>query len=176
MLHLTYWWLHILLHRPFLGPGGLTPIPAPDDADKKNDHIEVYSLFSASLTLLIELAYQMCWRAAENIMELLSTWRAAYTLRYVPLTIIQIVFAAGTVYLLWSPQSPTNLSETITSSELIVQYLNEIGESWHYANNLAVLMRKLMDEGLPTHTTTFIPHLSSNIPLLVPTFFPNVCI
>jgi hypothetical protein len=134
----------------------------------------VYPFFSVFLTLLIELLYQICWRAAENIMELLSAWRAAYTLRYVPVTIIQIVFAAGTVYLRASTltQTEASLLTLPTQRELIVQFLDEIGESWHYANNIADFVRKFIDEGFlqqtccsdEIQTRPTVPIFSPNVP------------
>jgi hypothetical protein len=41
MLHISYWWLHILLHRPFYRP--VRPIHM---TGKKIDHIKVRLIFS----------------------------------------------------------------------------------------------------------------------------------
>lgn len=88
-------------------------------------------------------------------MELLSTWRSLYTLRYCPITLIQTVFSAGTVYLLTGMQASTGiriaqkeLSHSIRQQELVLEYLSEIGRSWQCATNIAGIMKNLMNEQL----------------------------
>ncbi|KAJ3809516.1 hypothetical protein F5876DRAFT_77676 [Lentinula aff. lateritia] len=48
-------------------------------------------------------------RAADNIMDLLGIYRCLYTVRYVPVAPVQIVFAAGTVYILLAVQATRGL-------------------------------------------------------------------
>lgn len=88
-------------------------------------------------------------------MELLSTWRSLYTLRYCPITLIQTVFSAGTVYLLTAVQASSGtriaqkeLRHSIDQQELVLQYLEEIGRSWQCATNIARIMKNLVEEQL----------------------------
>lgn len=81
-------------------------------------------------------------------MELLHTWRFLYTLRYVPITWNQIVYSAGTIFLLSASQcaSETHPSHiySISQAELCVQYLSEAGKSWHGARQVKDILEKLL--------------------------------
>ncbi|KAF8892873.1 hypothetical protein BD779DRAFT_1507469 [Infundibulicybe gibba] len=131
MTHLAYWWLFILLHRPFYHR---RPRPI-HSSDKDIDHAK------------------LCKRAAENIMELLGTWRTLYTLRYVPITLIQTIFSAGTIYLLTAVHATTglrvfetSLEHSLSQANLCIQYLLETGKSWQCATNIAGILRNLLQE------------------------------
>ena len=100
----------------------------------------------------------MCRQAAEQIMELLSTWRTLYKLRYCPVTLIQTAFSAGTVYLLIAMQASSGtrvarkeLRHSLDQETLVQQYLQEIGASWHCATHISVTLRRLMDEQVRPH-------------------------
>lgn len=128
MLHLAYWWLHILLHRPFYRREHSS---RPSVVD--TDHIKI------------------CNRAAENIMELLATYRSSFTLRLVPVTLCQVLFSAGTVFLLSAVQASAGVrlaSKTLNHSrsqaELCIKYLSEIGRSWNCANNIGGILGNLL--------------------------------
>ncbi|GLB39659.1 putative fungal specific transcription factor [Lyophyllum shimeji] len=130
MMHCTYWWFFILLHRPFYQRKH-----RPSDRDI--DHVK------------------LCKRAAENIVELLGTWRSLYTLRYAPITLVQAVFSAGTIYLLGAVQAATglrvaqeSLKHALAQAQLCVQYLFEIGKSWQCATNIGEILRRLLQEQL----------------------------
>ena len=84
-------------------------------------------------------------------MELLSTWRTLYKLRYCPVTLIQTAFSAGTVYLLIAMQASSGtriaqkeLRHSLDQETLVQQYLQEMGLSWHCATNISVTLRNLM--------------------------------
>ena len=86
-------------------------------------------------------------------MELLSTWRALYTLRYCPVTLIQTAFSAGTVFLLVAMQAssgtraaPKELRTSLGQKTLVRQYLEEIGVSWNCATKISGTLESLMDE------------------------------
>lgn len=88
-------------------------------------------------------------------MELLAAWRKSYTLRCVPITLIQVVFAAGTVYLLLSVQASSglrvaeqSLRDCLGKVDLCLQYLEEIGKSWKCATNIAGILRDLLNKQL----------------------------
>ncbi|KAF8909703.1 fungal-specific transcription factor domain-containing protein [Gymnopilus junonius] len=132
MLHIAYWWLFILLHRPFFRKH--KPIYS---TAREIDHVK------------------LCRRAAENIMELLGTWRSLYSLRYSPITLIQAVFSSGTIYLLTAMQAGSGvriakkeLQHSLNQQKLVMQYLQEIGKSWQCATNIASILDNLMHEQL----------------------------
>ncbi|KAF4608134.1 hypothetical protein EYR40_000478 [Pleurotus pulmonarius] len=94
---------------------------------------------------------KLCNRAAEHSMELLSTWRSLYGLRYAPITLVQVIFSAGTVYLLSAVQAtsgvrvaPVSLKHSLDHAELCMQYLSECGRSWECANKIGEILRSLL--------------------------------
>ncbi|KAF9011740.1 hypothetical protein BDQ17DRAFT_1503158 [Cyathus striatus] len=129
MLHLCYWWLTILIHRPFYH----RTTKQIHSSDKEIDHIK------------------HCKRAAQNIMELAEIWRDLYTLRYVPVTFIQTIFSAGTIYLLQAVQATQGIR--VAEKELYhgheqatrcIQYLLEVGKSFQAATNIAEILKNLV--------------------------------
>lgn len=88
-------------------------------------------------------------------MDLLITWRSLYTLRYVSITLIQVVFSAGTIFLSSAVQAtsgsrlaPVSLSHSLSQVRLCLQYLSESGKSWQCANHIAEILRNLLQERL----------------------------
>ena len=86
-------------------------------------------------------------------MDLLSTWRTLYRLRYCPMTLVQAVFSAGTVYLLTARHASSGirtaqkeLRHSLDQEMLVLQYLQEIGLSWKGATIIEGTLRDLMDE------------------------------
>jgi hypothetical protein len=95
----------------------------------------------------------LCKRSAENITELLASWQRLYGLRFVPVTLFQAVFSAGTVYLLLAVQAAsgtrlakTSLMSSLARVDLCIKYLHEVGETWQSAINIAEILRKLSQE------------------------------
>ena len=91
-------------------------------------------------------------------MDLLSTWRTQYKLRYCPVTLIQTAFSAGTVYLLIAMQAVSGtriarkeLRHSLDQETLVQQYLQEIGSSWNCATIISVNLRNLMNEQVRPH-------------------------
>ncbi|KAK0469221.1 uncharacterized protein EV420DRAFT_15384 [Desarmillaria tabescens] len=130
MLHLSFWWVFILLHRPFFHR-------RKRESDGDIDHVK------------------MCKRASENIMELLLVWRPLYTLRYVPMTLVQVLFSAGTIYLLLAGKASSglrvakkDLERFISQANLCVDYLNEIGKSWNFAMRISGILSNLLHRQL----------------------------
>jgi hypothetical protein len=90
-------------------------------------------------------------------MDLLATWQKLYGLRYCPITLIQIAFSAGTVYLLIAIQACSGvrvaqkeLRYSLDQQRLIMQHLTEIGRSWPGATKIAeILMRLTQDRLVP---------------------------
>ncbi|KAJ7337434.1 hypothetical protein DFH08DRAFT_1014449 [Mycena albidolilacea] len=115
MMHLGYWWCFIVLHRPFFSRRA-QPI---QHSDREVDHVK------------------LCTRAAENILELTETWQSLYTLRLVPITMVQVLFNAGTIFLLRALQATTSpriahgaLNTALAQVETCLKYLQEVAETW----------------------------------------------
>lgn len=88
-------------------------------------------------------------------MEILRTWHDLFGLRFSPITLIQIAFSAGTVYLLLAVQACSGvrvakkeLEHAITQQKLVVDYLHEIGRSWPGANKIAEILKDLVQKKL----------------------------
>jgi hypothetical protein len=86
-------------------------------------------------------------------MENLATWRTLYSLRYCPITLIQTVFSAGTVYLLTATQASSGIrvawkemDHATKQLDRIMEYLQEIGASWQCATNIAGILKGLMQD------------------------------
>jgi hypothetical protein len=96
---------------------------------------------------------QLCDMAAERIMELLATWRSLYGFRYVPIMWIQIVYSAGTIFLLSAAQARSgpqivtqSSSHSLLQVELCTQYLSEAGKSWQTAHIVKEILQKLLTQ------------------------------
>jgi hypothetical protein len=128
MLHLAYWQLFILLHRPFYRR------TRPSTGSENDvDHVA------------------LCDTAAQKIMELIDTWKSLYTLRYVPITFIQVVFSAGTIFLLSAIQATSRsrpIEDLLSQAEQCSRYLHDTGRSWHCANRVATILSSLLQEQL----------------------------
>ena len=86
-------------------------------------------------------------------MKLADTWRNSYTLRYVPITFIQVVSAACTIFILSAVHATSGqrlakvqLEQAKTDTKLAVQYLNEIGESFAGARTIAHILGSVFEE------------------------------
>jgi hypothetical protein len=88
-------------------------------------------------------------------MALLGTWRSLYTLRYVPITLVQVVFSVATVYILSAAQAVSGprmawvpLKHSLAQLELCIQYLAEIGKSWGCGHHVGGILANLIQEQL----------------------------
>ncbi|KAJ7704436.1 fungal-specific transcription factor domain-containing protein [Mycena rosella] len=155
MLHCEYWWCFIVLHRPFFSHRA----QSSQHSEREIDHVK------------------LCKRAAENILELAETWSSLYTLRLTPVTLLQIVFGAGTVFILLALQATARfriahaaLTTALAQLERCVRYLYDIGQSWQCATRTAddlaavlrdrlkpVLARRLAQKGAPIAADAPVP-------------------
>ncbi|KAH8092517.1 hypothetical protein BXZ70DRAFT_1010830 [Cristinia sonorae] len=128
-LHLTYWWLLILLHRPFYRRqrGGAMDI----------DHVKLTN------------------RAAENVMLIASNWHSNYSIRFSPITIVQIIFSAGTVFVLSALQAISGprlgrvtLTTSLNQIQQCIDYLAVIGESWDCSYRVREILLNIVDAQL----------------------------
>ncbi|KAJ7178072.1 fungal-specific transcription factor domain-containing protein [Mycena filopes] len=130
MMHLQYWWCFLTLHRNFFNR-------RPQHSDEQIDHVK------------------LCIRAAENILELLETWSSLYSLRLSPVTLLQIVFNAGTICLLRALQATTNqriahasLKTALGQAEQCVRYLHEMGQTWPCAVRMGDILHAVLHDKL----------------------------
>ncbi|KAI0304328.1 hypothetical protein B0F90DRAFT_1704613 [Multifurca ochricompacta] len=151
MLHMTYHWLAILLHRPFYRRRR-----SYEDIDDNSDHIKT------------------CNRAAAEIMELAGLWRRHFTLRYVPITLIQVVSAAATIFVVAAVQAVSGprvaygaLELSEKNAETAIQYLREVGESFACATSIADILQNLLQEQVQTRKARRSPGSS---PRTIPGF------
>lgn len=89
-------------------------------------------------------------------MSILRRWRKTYgEVRFAPITLIQTVFAAGTIFILSARQSGTGRGRRPAASthaqalemvSEIISILRELGQSWSCATRIAELFQKLVDE------------------------------
>ncbi|KAI0312453.1 hypothetical protein OF83DRAFT_1176619 [Amylostereum chailletii] len=134
MLQMTYQWLLIVLHRPFYRRKVIK-----DEHGYEVDHVK------------------NCDKAALAIMDLAAAWQAQYTLRYVPITFIQVVSAAGTIFILAALQAASGprlaqrrLDEARHMTQRTIDYLVEIGESFASARGFADILRSLLERQVQT--------------------------
>jgi len=149
MLHMTYHWLTILLHRPFYRRRR-----SCEDLNHYPDHVKP------------------CNRAAAEIMELSQIWRGHYNLRYVPITMIQVISAAATIFVVAAVQAVSGprvalgaLGSAEKSAETAIQYLREVGESFASAASIADILRHLLQQQVQTRKTRRSPGASLGAPI-----------
>jgi hypothetical protein len=161
MLHMTYHWLTILLHRPFYRRRKTC-----DDLENYTDHIKP------------------CNKSAAEIMELAGIWRRHFSLRYVPITMIQVISAAATIFVVAAVQAvsgPRIAHNALESAEkyagLAIQYLREVGESFASATNVADILQHLLQGQVQTRKARRSPGSSPSgggySPPMGPPRFPN---
>ncbi|KAJ7178059.1 hypothetical protein C8R46DRAFT_988118 [Mycena filopes] len=133
MLHLQYWWATILAHQP-----AFTQQTGPfQRSEPQVDHVKLST------------------RAAENILELVETWSSLYSLRFCPLTMMQIIFNAGTVFLLRALHATANqriahasLKTALAQAEECVRYLHEMGQAWRNAALIGDILHSVLHQKL----------------------------
>ena len=98
---------------------------------------------------------KVCKRSSDRIMEILKTWQEFFGLRFCPVTIIQIAFAAGSVYLLLAMRACSGmriakkeLNHALEQQHLVATYLQEIGRSWPGANKVSEILKDLVQQRL----------------------------
>ncbi|KAI0737804.1 hypothetical protein C8Q80DRAFT_1125251 [Daedaleopsis nitida] len=133
MLHLVYWWTLLLLHRPFYR----RTKSASAGSGVEIDHVK------------------LCNRASDNIMLLLGIWHEKYTIRYLPITLLQVVYCAGTSYILSAVQATSGprlgrvaLTTALAQAEHCLRYLLIAAKSFECANEVANILSNLLHEQL----------------------------
>ncbi|KAJ7028678.1 hypothetical protein C8F04DRAFT_963733 [Mycena alexandri] len=98
---------------------------------------------------------KLCTRAAENVLELVETWSSLYSLRFSPITMMQMIFSAGIVFLLRALDATRNqciayasLKTALMQVEQCVRYLHEMGRAWRCAAGLGDTLQALLYQKL----------------------------
>ncbi|THH02957.1 hypothetical protein EW145_g6655 [Phellinidium pouzarii] len=129
MMHAAFWWQLILLHRPFY---------------QRHRAKLVGSSFSVA----------RCNMAAREIICIARLWRKNYgTVRFAPITLIQTIFASGTIYILQATQATMGRRPAVQaqisaldSVEELIGFARECSESWECGTRIADIFDKLLKE------------------------------
>ncbi|KAF8208173.1 fungal-specific transcription factor domain-containing protein [Mycena galopus ATCC 62051] len=151
MLHLMYWWCSIVLHRPFFSRKA-QPI---QQSDREIDHVK------------------LCTRAAENMLELVEIWRSLYTLRLAPVTMVQVAFNAGTIFLLRALQATASpriahgaLNTALAQLETCEQCLQELAFTWASGARTRDTLQAILNDRLKPVIARRLAHKGEQIPSL----------
>lgn len=84
-----------------------------------------------------------------------TNWNNNFSIRYCPITIVQIIFSAGTVYVLSAIQAISGprlgrvaLSTSLDQIQQCIKYMDIIGESWDCANRVRDILLNILDQQL----------------------------
>jgi hypothetical protein len=102
-------------------------------------------------------------------MELAGIWRKHFLLRYVPITMIQVISAAATIFVVAAVQAVSGpriarggLDSAEKNAGVAIQYLREVGESFASATNVANILQNLIQAQVQTRKARRSPGLSPN--------------
>jgi hypothetical protein len=105
-------------------------------------------------------------------MELAQIWRRHFKLRCVPITMIQVISAAATIFVVAAVQAVSGprvahgaLESAEKSAETAIQYLREVGESFASAANIADILQHLLQQQVQTRKTRRSPGASPSVPI-----------
>ncbi|KAK0202944.1 fungal-specific transcription factor domain-containing protein [Desarmillaria ectypa] len=122
MLHAMYYFVVILLHRPFYIRG--------------SSHGN-------------EFAVSRCSKASSRIVQLLDLYRECPGLRYAPITLTQITFTAGTSHLLGAVTQGNGRTEkqaiaSLEGAKTCLRALQAMGRSWQCATQSGEILSQLL--------------------------------
>jgi hypothetical protein len=102
-------------------------------------------------------------------MDLAGIWRKHFLLRYAPITMIQVVSAAATIFVVAAVQAVSGpriahgrLESAEKSAGIAIQYLREVGESFASATNVANILQNLIQAQVHTRKASRSPGSSPN--------------
>jgi hypothetical protein len=105
-------------------------------------------------------------------MELAQIWRGHFKLRYVPITMIQVISAAATIFVVAAVQAVSGpriahgaLESAEKNAETAIQYLREVGESFASATSVADILQHLLQQQVQTRKTRRSPGASPSAPI-----------
>lgn len=134
-LNIAYWWLLMLLHRPFYVR---TPNPV---SSSPNEPPRVG---------FTDLSVKLCDRAAYKIIQLVTQFDKWYGLRYFPLNMLQAIFMAGATLLVQTATLPDSavkkLGEAHEATRKCIFSLQAAAQTWDCAGICAVQLQRLLQE------------------------------
>lgn len=103
-------------------------------------------------------------------MKLLDAWRSLYTLRYIPATLIQVIFSAGTIFVFSAVRAISqprvawvSLKDSRSQAELCIEYLVETGKSWPCANHFQRVLSEMLQTHIDAKLSDFHQTLESSV-------------
>jgi hypothetical protein len=100
-----------------------------------------------------------------------ETWQSLYTLRLVPLTMVQVVFNAGIIFLLRALQATASpriahlaLNTALAQAETCVQYLHEVGGTWLSGVRMRDTLQAILNDRLRPIIARRLSHKGGKIP------------
>ncbi len=106
-------------------------------------------------------------------MELAQIWRGHFKLRCVPITMIQVISAAATIFVVAAVQAVSGprvahgaLESAEKNAETAIQYLREVGESFASATSIADILQHLLQQQVQTRKTRRSPGASLGVPIV----------
>ncbi|GAA6008086.1 hypothetical protein JCM11491_001876 [Sporobolomyces phaffii] len=141
LLNALYHFITILLYRPYYN---------------HSDHLPIN-----------DVSVKRCNAASSRIISLFELFEAAPGLRYAPVTLVQIAFAAGTTQLLSSVNSNgKKAQESREAAQRCVVALKEIGKAWKCGSQTAGILQRLVEEWAPLKDS---PPSQTTEPIPIPT-------
>lgn len=151
MMHLSWAWLSVLLHRPFYRPTARLP----GNPAKHGEH----EGYNAQLAIKVRLTHltvarrmlilsQHCDRASIHIVNLLQTWHRLHDLRFCPPTALQCCFVAGTTHLLAfvSNKTPKRKADALSRAKDCIRLMSYMAVSWPAGQQKQRLLENLLVE------------------------------
>ncbi|CAE6464534.1 unnamed protein product [Rhizoctonia solani] len=135
VLHITYWWLLMLLHRPF------------------SFRVQPFTPDQPTPTAIADLSADICERAAKNVVQLVAIFDQAYGCRLFPLNMLQAIFMAGAILLGRHVVSPGSAGKQHTDAHSMAQEciraLRTAAQTWDVARLYASQLEALLSEQFP---------------------------
>ncbi|KAJ7178079.1 hypothetical protein C8R46DRAFT_1329048 [Mycena filopes] len=139
LLHCQYWLCFIALHQPLFDRKS-APLQHSDGQQVEPRQVIVRSYAPAP---------------PKNLLELLETWRALYTLRLAPVAMEQIIFGACTVFMLRALQATSAtriahaaLRSALAQVEQCIRHLFELGGTFASAGRTAESLHAVLHDRL----------------------------
>lgn len=173
MMHLSWAWLSVLLHRPFYRPTAKLPGHTGKQPEHEGYNAQMAIKVSSSVAIerprpCLTLCLQHCDRAAVHIVNLLQTWHRLHDLRFCPPTALQCCFVAGTTHLLAfvNNKTPKRKADALNRARDCIRLMNYMAVSWPAGQQKQKLLENLLVEygARMDDAELAVPHTPHGIP------------
>ncbi|CUA70896.1 Nitrogen assimilation transcription factor nirA [Aspergillus nidulans FGSC A4] [Rhizoctonia solani] len=134
VLNMAYWWLLLILHRPFY---------ARTVRSASNASTEIPSSFT-------DLSVKICDRATVKIVQYIMVFDKHYGMRYFPLGMLQVIFMAGATLLVQSAtlseSAVKKRSDAHEGTRKCIHALQAAAQTWDCAQLSANHLQSLLQE------------------------------